>query len=128
MARGEEGLPGDLRQRFGSSGSADARSGRLSLLRTAAVLATNPARAFGIDHRKGAIAVGLDADFVVIDPAGTTEIDEMRMYSTATWSPYSGMSFPGLIHSTIVRGEEAYTDAAGLIAEPGDGVFIGRGR
>lgn len=102
--------------------------GRLSLLRTAAVLATNPARAFGIDHRKGAIAVGLDADFVVIDPAGTTEIDEMRMYSTATWSPYSGMSFPGLIHSTIVRGEEVYTDAAGLIAEPGDGVFIGRGR
>jgi allantoinase len=100
--------------------------GRLSLLRAAQVLATAPARAFGIDHRKGSIAVGLDADLAIVDPAGSTVIDETPMLSTATWSPYAGMTFPGRLEATVVRGSLAYSRADGLIARPGDGRFVAR--
>ena len=100
--------------------------GRLSLLRSAEVLAGNPARAFGIDHRKGAIAVGLDADFAIVDPAGSTVIDETPMLSTATWSPYAGMTFPGELVLTVVRGTPVFSRAEGLLARPGDGRFVAR--
>ncbi|QHC74671.1 dihydroorotase family protein [Rathayibacter sp. VKM Ac-2805] len=100
--------------------------GRLSLLRAAEVLATNPARAFGLGHRKGAIEMGLDADFAVVDPSGTTVIDDTPMLSTATWSPYAGMSFPGRLETTVVRGTPVFSRAEGLLAEPGDGRFVAR--
>ncbi len=44
------------------------RSGRLSLNRMVELLATNPAKLFGLYPRKGTIAVGSDADVVVFDP------------------------------------------------------------
>lgn len=99
--------------------------GRLNLLQVARALSTNPARKFGIGHRKGAIVAGLDADFVLVDPAGTTAIDEMTMFSTATWSPFAGMRLPGQIVATMVRGALSYTRSEGLLATPGDGIFIG---
>ena len=40
-----------------------------------AMASANPARMLGIDHRKGAIAAGLDADLVILD-------DELRCHAT----------------------------------------------
>ena len=44
------------------------RAGRISLNRMVELLATNPAKLFGLYPRKGTIAVGSDADIVVFDP------------------------------------------------------------
>ena len=44
------------------------REGRISLNRMVELLATNPAKLFGLYPRKGTIAVGSDADIVVFDP------------------------------------------------------------
>jgi dihydropyrimidinase len=44
------------------------RQGRISLNRMVELLATNPAKYFGLFPRKGTIAVGSDADLVVFDP------------------------------------------------------------
>lgn len=98
--------------------------GRIPLLTAARVLATNPAKAFGLAHRKGSVAVGLDADLVVVDPAQRTIVDETTMYSTATWSPYAGMEFPGRITETLVRGTTVFSQRDGLVAKPGDGQFV----
>ena len=48
-----------------------ARQGRISLNRMVELLATNPAKLFGLYPRKGTIAVGSDADIVVFDPERT---------------------------------------------------------
>src|SRR5436305_597612 len=45
-----------------------ARRGRISLNRMVELLATNPAKLFGLYPRKGTIAVGSDAALVVFDP------------------------------------------------------------
>src|SRR5512146_1551387 len=44
------------------------REGRITLNRMVELLATNPARLFGLYPRKGTLAVGSDADVVVFDP------------------------------------------------------------
>jgi dihydropyrimidinase len=45
-----------------------ARRGRITLNRMVELLATNPAKLFGLYPRKGTIAVGSDADIVLFDP------------------------------------------------------------
>src|SRR5207247_9008944 len=45
-----------------------ARAGRISLNRMVELLATSPAKLFGLYPRKGTIAVGSDADIVIFDP------------------------------------------------------------
>lgn len=100
--------------------------GRLSLLRCAEVLSGNPAALFGIDHRKGAIAVGRDADLVIIDPSRSTNISSADMLSNAGWTPYQDMEVMGRIEATLVRGQPVYTELDGVTAPLGTGEFVGR--
>jgi dihydropyrimidinase len=65
-------------------------AGRLSLGRFVAATATNPAKLFRIWPRKGTIAVGADADLVVIDPARQVDIKTDEMQSNRTSSPSTG--------------------------------------
>jgi len=93
----------------------------ISLARIAELVATNPARIMGLD-RKGAIAVGLDADFALVDLNDTTEISSARTISSAGYSIYDGWKLKGRVVHTIVRGAFAMRDGAL------DDACIGRGR
>ena len=93
----------------------------LALARIAELVATNPARIMGLD-RKGAIAVGLDADFALVDLNDTTEISSARTISSAGYSIYDGWKLKGRVVHTIVRGAFAMRDGAL------DDACIGRGR
>jgi len=52
-----------------------ARAGRISLNRMVELLATNPAKLFGLYPRKGTIAPGSDADIVIFDLAAIRDQD-----------------------------------------------------
>ena len=93
----------------------------MSLSRIAELTATNPARIMGID-RKGAIAVGMDADLAVIDVNGTTDVSSSKTISSAGYSIYDGWKLKGRIVHTLVRGAFAMRDGAL------DDTCIGRGR
>lgn len=91
---------------------------------TAAQLCERPARFFGLWPRKGAIAVGADADLTVFSP-GPVAWDSAGAHDGLNWSPYDGRTFAGRVTRTYLRGAVAW-DAETVLARPGQGVYIPR--
>ena len=82
---------------------------QLSLGRIAELLSANPARIMGCPT-KGTIAVGKDADFVIVDLNAEWIADEKTMRSDAGFSIYDGWRFKGRVEHTLVRGNFALRD------------------
>ncbi len=95
----------------------------LALERLARLVATNPARRFGLAPRKGAIRVGADADLVLVDLERRWTFERVQLFARSGLSPYLGREFRGAVVRTIVRGETVYVEGK-IIAEPGYGRFI----
>lgn len=86
------------------------RSGRISLRRMVELTSSTPARLFGLYPRKGALAVGSDADIVVFDPERTRTIDAAMLHSNADYSVYDGWQVTGWPALTLRRGEVVFED------------------
>ena len=71
-------------------------------------LSTAPAALAGLDGTKGSIAPGRDADFVVWDPAGVTEVRGQGLEHRHPITPYEGMQLRGRVEKTILRGETIF--------------------
>ena len=89
----------------------------------ARLLCTNSARRFGLDARKGRIALGADADFAILDPRRSLTVDAKTSYSSAKWSPYDGWTTQGRIVRTILRGRTIF-DGEKVVAQGGLGQFL----
>ena len=98
-------------------------AGRISAERFVAVTATNPAKLFGLYPRKGAIAVGSDADLVLWDAEETRTIRDEDMFSGAGFSIYSGWEVTGWPTMTIRRGEVVFENGE-IRAEAGSGRLL----
>lgn len=72
--------------------------------RLAQWMSAAPARLAGL-KRKGAIAVGYDADLVIVDPDREVTVDGSRLYHRHPVTPYHGATLKGHITMTILRGE-----------------------
>ena len=95
----------------------------VSLTWAAKLMAENPARHFRLDHVKGALEVGKDADITVL-------VDRPQVYDAARsshnvvgWSPYNGIELPWTVAGTWLRGRQVF-DGKGVLAEPGAGRFV----
>ena len=82
--------------------------GLISLSTLVRVSAANPAKRFGIKG-KGSIAVGNDADIIVVDPKKEIKFDGSKVYKVG-WSPYDGMVMKGFPAHVIAGGEIAVQD------------------
>ncbi|MFF2092998.1 dihydroorotase family protein [Paenibacillus sp. NPDC058174] len=78
------------------------------LLAVAQLLAAGPAARFGLDHQKGSIEVGLDADLLLIDDEKKWTFTEGHVLSGSGWSAYEGAELEGEAVVTIVRGQVVY--------------------
>jgi dihydropyrimidinase len=98
--------------------------GRLSIERLVDVLATTPARLFGLE-RKGALEVGRDADMVLFDPAAQRTLRAADLHHTSDYTPYEGFAVRGAVRSVFVRGRPVIRDGA-FVGTRGFGSFVGR--
>lgn len=98
---------------------------RISLERMVDLLATTPARRFGL-ARKGVIEVGRDADLVLFDPAARRTIHQADLHHTSDFTPYEGLDVAGTVRSVFVRGRAVIRDGA-AVGERGVGKFVERG-
>jgi dihydropyrimidinase len=103
------------------------RQGRISLNRMVELLATNPAKLFGLYPRKGTIAVGSDADVVVFDPNRRHVISAEKHHSKIDYNLYEGTEVTGMPELVLLRGN-VLVENDQLVAEPGVGQFVRRAR
>ena len=101
--------------------------GRLTLQQFVALTSTNHARMYGLAHRKGSIAAGLDADLAIWDPERTTTITHTMLHDRVGYTPYEGRTIRGWPETVISRGR-VIVRGGNLHAEPGSGMFIARRR
>ncbi|MDK2917685.1 MAG: allantoinase [Candidatus Petromonas sp.] len=100
--------------------------GRISLSRLVEVLCTNPAKHYGLYPKKGAMHIGSDADFTIIDLDKEWTIDKDKMYTMAKYTPFHGYKLKGKPVKTIVRGKLVYDDNLGIVGQEGYGQFVRR--
>jgi dihydropyrimidinase len=103
------------------------RAGRISLNRMVELLATNPAKLFGLYPRKGTIAVGSDADLVVFDPEKKVTISAATQRSKTDYNLYEGTEVTGTPEIVLLRGH-ILVEGDELVAEPGIGQFVRRAK
>ena len=85
--------------------------GKLTLCDVVRTCATAPARIFGLGH-KGRIAIGADADLLLVDMKRTTTIRNEDQLSKAARTPFAGRSAKGALVQTFLRGVEIARDAS----------------
>jgi dihydropyrimidinase len=103
------------------------REGRISLNRMVELLATNPAKLFGLYPRKGTIAVGADADVVVFDPERRRTITAATQMSKSDYNLYEGTEVVGDVDTVLLRGQ-VIVEGGELVGKPGVGEFVPRAR
>jgi len=74
--------------------------------------AVNPAKAWGLYPRKGAIEIGSDADIVIVDMNRTGTIDQADLQSLSKISPWHRRPYRGRPITTLVRGRIVVQDGA----------------
>jgi dihydropyrimidinase len=99
---------------------------RFTLERLVALLSEGPARALGIYPQKGAIAVGSDADLVLIDPRAEWTIHAEDLHMHTDFSPYEGRYIIGQVVMTLSRGRVIF-DRGAFLGDAGCGRFIPQG-
>jgi len=104
-----------------------ARAGRITLNRMVELLATNPAKLFGLYPRKGTIAVGSDADMVIFDPEKKVTLSAATHHSNVDYNLFEGTEVTGSPEIVLRRGE-IIVEGDELRAQPGSGQFVKRAR
>lgn len=102
-------------------------SGEISLARWVELIATTPARMFGLYGRKGVIAPGADADIVIYDPNGHTSIGYGKTHHmNMDHSAWEGFEIDGHVDTVLSRGR-VIVDGGQYLGSKGDGSYLKRG-
>ena len=82
----------------------------------AELLSWNPAQRFGLLN-KGDIALGYDADVVLLDPNETFTVQAANSPSQQGYTPFEGQALTGKVKSTFLRGNLIY-DGGDIVGPP----------
>ena len=125
---------GDFQQAWGGISSlqlgisiiwTQAREQDVSLWQVMKWMSQKPAELAGLE-RKGAIKVGMDADFAEFDTEAQFTVEPTALFHKNQITPYQGKTLQGKIKQTWLRGELIFKDAS-MINSP-HGEFLIRGK
>jgi dihydropyrimidinase len=119
------GLPG-LETRLPLLFDAMVSQGRSSLEKFVELTATAPAKIYGLHPRKGAIAVGADADIAIWDPDREVTLTDDGLHDNVGYNPFAGRTLRGWPETVLRRGDVIIADGK-LQAAPGSGQLQLRG-
>ena len=100
-------------------------TGRISLERFAAITSTNAAKILGMYPKKGAIAVGSDADIVIFDPDMNKKLTLDDLHADSDYSIWEGFECRGYPVMTILRGK-VIVEEGRLAGSSSDGQWLSR--
>jgi dihydropyrimidinase len=118
------GIPG-VEDRVNLMYTYGVKRGRLNLHRFVDALSTRVSNLFGLYPRKGAIAVGSDADLVVYDPAYRGRISAKTHHVACDYSGFEGVAIEGRPSVVLVRGKVQVREGE-FVGERGRGEFLRR--
>jgi dihydropyrimidinase/allantoinase len=96
----------------------------LSLTRAVQLVSNTPARRYGLFPRKGTIAIGSDADLVVVDLNAERTVTPEQLSSAQDFTPFDGFKLTGWPLITLVRGQVVFRE--GQTQGTPQGQFIAR--
>jgi len=99
--------------------------GRLSLTRFVELVATTPAKLFGLYPRKGTLAPGSDADIVIWDPGANHVISAKTHHMRVDYSMFEGFEVQGNAKVVMSRGEVVVEDGR-FLGRAGRGAYLKR--
>jgi dihydropyrimidinase len=118
------GVPG-LASRLPLIFSEGVAIGRIDANQFVRLVATNPAKLFGLYPRKGTIAPGSDADLVLWDAGKKVTITNALLQHHIDYTPYESKTVTGWPVATVKNGRVVMRDG-NVQAEPGSGKFLAR--
>jgi allantoinase len=86
----------------------EAKSRGYSLGNLAGWLCEGPAKLAGLATKKGRIAAGCDADFVLWNPEAKFLVDEDKLHHRHKLTPYHGRELAGRVVTTFLRGKKIF--------------------
>jgi allantoinase len=101
--------------------------GRLPASRLAWVLSEGNARLYGLYPQKGAILVGSEADFTLVDPNRDHVVEKSRLHTKQQQSPWAGQTLKGTVTHAILRGQTIMKDGEPVGSPSGRFIRAGRG-
>jgi dihydropyrimidinase len=116
------GIPG-LDTMFTITYAEGVNKGRITLPHLVKMTCENPARIFGLYPKKGTLAIGADADVVILDPALSHRVPQKNVFTKVDYSLYEGFKCLGAPTLVIQRGKIIMTDGE-IKADHGQGRFL----
>jgi dihydropyrimidinase len=99
--------------------------GRFSVNRFVELVSTTPAKLFGLYPRKGAIAIGSDADLVIFNPEREHTISAKTHHMRVDYSMFEGIKVKGMPEVVLSRGRVLVQDGK-FLGRAGQGEFVKR--
>jgi len=91
----------------------EARKRGVTLETISRLMSEGPAQLAGLDHRKGKLAAGYDADLIVFDPSASFRVEPSMIEHRHKVTPYAGHELFGVVKAAYVRGTLAGDAATG---------------
>jgi dihydropyrimidinase len=99
--------------------------GRIDLNRFVELVATAPAKLFGLFPQKGTIAVGSDADLIIWDPDKEMALTQENLHMNVDYSPYEQVTVRGYPELVLARGQVIVRDNR-FVGQRGSGRYLSR--